>query len=259
MLQEKISDFSNSLPSKKLEKPSAVSASDAFDCCSRYRECSQAKECLVQNLEYSKGCTYRSRLESGLIYYGKNAGGFSGTTYAEYLRKADALSDNSGDLLHQLLFYFFDACYCAASVCVYDSAALQELQASGFIFLGSCREFVLRNYKNEALEREINQIGSLAERWEVDKSNARNLCKDSGKPFTLRDFLIPWIRKNAAGVIDAAADQYRIVSIPASGRQYAIELYESRLRGLKPTGRLALPTDQESSFFAAPKKQAANT
>lgn len=44
--------------------------SDAFGCCSKYNECSDAKRCLHENKLYAKGCYYRKNLESGKIFYG---------------------------------------------------------------------------------------------------------------------------------------------------------------------------------------------
>lgn len=43
--------------------------SDKFGCCSKYRECSEAKKCLHRNQFYSKACWYRKNLESGKIFY----------------------------------------------------------------------------------------------------------------------------------------------------------------------------------------------
>lgn len=42
---------------------------DKFGCCSKYRECSEAKKCLHNNKFYSKACWYRKNLESGNIFY----------------------------------------------------------------------------------------------------------------------------------------------------------------------------------------------
>lgn len=42
---------------------------DKFGCCSKYKECSDAKECLHNNLFYSKACWYRKNLEAGKIFY----------------------------------------------------------------------------------------------------------------------------------------------------------------------------------------------
>lgn len=43
--------------------------SDKFGCCSKYKECSDAKRCLHNNLFYSKACWYRKNLEAGKIFY----------------------------------------------------------------------------------------------------------------------------------------------------------------------------------------------
>ena len=43
--------------------------SDKFGCCSKYKECSNAKKCLHENLFYSKACWYRKNLESGKIFF----------------------------------------------------------------------------------------------------------------------------------------------------------------------------------------------
>lgn len=43
-----------------------------FDCCHRYMECSDMKQCTCPNFLYSKGCSYKKRLESGIVFFGKN-------------------------------------------------------------------------------------------------------------------------------------------------------------------------------------------
>ena len=49
-----------------------VSKVDRFGCCGLYEKCSDAGKCIHVNKLYSKACFYRSRLEEGCIYYGKN-------------------------------------------------------------------------------------------------------------------------------------------------------------------------------------------
>lgn len=46
--------------------------SDAFGCCSRYEECSDAKKCLHDNKLYARNCIYGAYLAKGRIFYGKN-------------------------------------------------------------------------------------------------------------------------------------------------------------------------------------------
>lgn len=43
-----------------------------FDCCSRYMQCSDAKRCIHPNPIDALGCTYKKRLQQGLIFYGIN-------------------------------------------------------------------------------------------------------------------------------------------------------------------------------------------
>lgn len=44
----------------------------AFGCCNKFMECSDALKCVHDNKLYSTACTYRHRLENGIIFYGKN-------------------------------------------------------------------------------------------------------------------------------------------------------------------------------------------
>ena len=48
------------------------SKSPSFGCCDRYLECSDVKHCVLENKLYSKACKYRSNLESGRVFYGRN-------------------------------------------------------------------------------------------------------------------------------------------------------------------------------------------
>lgn len=45
---------------------------EGFGCCSRYTECSDEKKCIHPDPKISKGCYYKTNLDSGLIFYGKN-------------------------------------------------------------------------------------------------------------------------------------------------------------------------------------------
>lgn len=43
-----------------------------WDCCSRYMECSDAKQCVHPDPAFALGCGYRKILTAGKIYYGAN-------------------------------------------------------------------------------------------------------------------------------------------------------------------------------------------
>lgn len=85
-------------------------AQETLGCCSRFRECSDAGECLIQDedhcknlpflpkeswpqmIELSTTCAYRKKLEQGQVLYGKCQPRFSADRYKEFLRKIDALA-----------------------------------------------------------------------------------------------------------------------------------------------------------------------
>lgn len=48
---------------------SSYSSSNTFGCCSRYKECSDQKQCVHVNKLYAYGCQYRKNLESQNIFY----------------------------------------------------------------------------------------------------------------------------------------------------------------------------------------------
>lgn len=47
--------------------------SNRFGCCHLYEKCSDEKKCIANDKFHAKGCFYRENLESGRIFYGKNA------------------------------------------------------------------------------------------------------------------------------------------------------------------------------------------
>lgn len=46
--------------------------SDTFGCCNDFNRCSDAKECIHKDDRFYNGCMYRTNLEAGRIFYGKN-------------------------------------------------------------------------------------------------------------------------------------------------------------------------------------------
>ena len=51
----------------------AFEPAEKFGCCGQYLNCSNAKQCVHRDTFYAKACYYKSNLESGHIFYGKNA------------------------------------------------------------------------------------------------------------------------------------------------------------------------------------------
>ncbi len=44
----------------------------SFGCCSRFNDCSDARECVHENKLYACACSYKRHLDNGEIFYGKN-------------------------------------------------------------------------------------------------------------------------------------------------------------------------------------------
>ncbi|HIU09811.1 MAG TPA: hypothetical protein IAB00_00940 [Candidatus Avidehalobacter gallistercoris] len=47
-------------------------SSEIFGCCSKYIQCSDARQCIVNDLAISINCAYFKNLQAGRIFYGKN-------------------------------------------------------------------------------------------------------------------------------------------------------------------------------------------
>lgn len=43
-----------------------------FDCCAFYMQCSDARSCVNPDRIHAKSCTYREKLENGIIFFGEN-------------------------------------------------------------------------------------------------------------------------------------------------------------------------------------------
>ena len=44
----------------------------AFDVCSRYQQCSDALQCVDPDPQHALGCSYKRKLEKGIVFFGKN-------------------------------------------------------------------------------------------------------------------------------------------------------------------------------------------
>lgn len=74
-----------------------------FGCCSQFRECSNAKKCVISDREYSKFCIYRNNLENGNIFYGKNANDFDIHIYNSFISAYKSLNVNDTNLFCEIV------------------------------------------------------------------------------------------------------------------------------------------------------------
>lgn len=57
---------------EKLTEEAYMRLPKLFDCCSRYMECSNSKQCTNPDMDHALGCGYRRIMRTGKIFYGKN-------------------------------------------------------------------------------------------------------------------------------------------------------------------------------------------
>ncbi len=81
--------------------------SDFFGCCGLYRECSDAGHCVHPDAERAKMCRYRSNLDMGNIFYGKNAQSFKDhkDDYDYLVAYNNSLAPEERRALSEIIFY----------------------------------------------------------------------------------------------------------------------------------------------------------
>lgn len=177
---------------------------EVFGCCSYYRECSDARKC-VMNIEGYEGCSYRQNLEKGMIFYGKNANGFDKTLYNKMIDSYTALSNENKVLLLSLISHFIDN----------GAPYITWLYSAGIDSLCSSKWFNAST-ANDILER-------------FDFHYLKNQIKNSEPDLVLpkkKDDLLQYIKDNKVHCIyEKYVNKYRNLSIPPHMKQYYIELY----------------------------------
>lgn len=252
---------------------------DAFGCCSRYRECSNAGECLIKDeehckkfpllpkeswpdmIELSAHCAYRKNLESGRIFYGKNANGFSLSKYEEFRKKIDALTPDARTAFNNIVI---DLCeYNRGSErCMVRNVHIQELTEIGlFEFRKLGAEFPLSklgkwNYRkvlelvcgNQEYEPQFRQAQELRKEErkplldmlkaareqknteEIKRLETEKKILDSKKPSEdTKEFLRDWLNHEAIPLRDFLAEPYRFACRKAELIGYMEEIYRDTL------------------------------
>lgn len=190
---------------------SNVESSDAdnFGCCSRYRACSDAKACLIPDLSYSKNCIYRTHLEAGNIFYGKNANNYRPAIYEEFLEKYSLLSKKEQDALRTVLHYFFDKKVGTISVMTFEIPEYLSLEKTGFFHLTMHPDRFMKKCTLSAMVEACGKNIEDANNWAKNKCNSdtewntrRNTQVDVGRGIKIKkDELEKWIREYAPEII----------------------------------------------------------
>lgn len=217
------------LQNSLFDAPAPVSAADpdSFGCCSRYRECSCERRCLIPDAEYSQHCTYRTALEEGRAFYGKNADAFSPSVYAEIRQRVEALSPAARAALDGILI---DLCEYnrGARRCVVRNEHIAELSAVGlFDFSPLGAGFPPLCAWEAYLKGKIKKNPSFEQAKK--KRKADRLNKDNLPGANTKDFAFYWLNHDGVSVRDALAEPYRFAE-PAHGcSPYVEELYRDTI------------------------------
>lgn len=188
------------------------SAADAFGCCSRYRQCSDAKVCLIPDRAYSKNCLYRKSLETGKIFYGKNASALNSAVYQSFVEHYQALTPQASDLLCDILHYVFVTKNGTHSAMFLDTPELFELAHSGFFNLNVYPAKIVNKCKFSAMQSACGDRISDAVAWAESNCKPEDWAKRKGVKI-YRNELAKWILKYSPDAVSALCDQIHFIDI----------------------------------------------
>jgi hypothetical protein len=199
---------------------------EEFGCCSRYRECSLAGQCVNEDISRQKNCIYNRHLKNGKIFYTQNATGFSKEKY----KSICAIYNNlTGELLEEFnnyLGYFFDYkrfhrfCFCQRTDCQEQLAAKGLIVNSvglyaAYMFLEGLKISIIK-----ALDDRYNKFRDY-----IIQTNKENKKNKSGAPvLTVRKELLGAIVKKDIDYLPVLK-KYAAISLPGDIEKYLYELF----------------------------------
>lgn len=213
-------------------------AADSFGCCSRFRQCSDAGRCLIPNVDYSAGCSYRKSLESGKVYYGKNAVGFSLSDYHDFCAMVEDLPEDVRTEYFRILVHFWFSEFAASSVLWDASPALLALSDAGLCELAPCVDRFLSMCSDKKLRNRLSESDVYGPAWKKVPAG------ENGEKRT-NAFLCAWIKANAAPFLSLYTNSYALVSLNCKYRSYAYEYYCDYLRGHENRYAVTLPRERD--------------
>ncbi len=211
-----------------LEKSNDVQVYDDIDCCSLYRECSDAKKCISQNIIVSQNCKYRKKLEGGIILFGKNANDFSKKKYEEFVESYKSLSIKEVETLDCILYYFFHVNPLLSVELWYYSPELDSLSEKGFI--------------NSYLD-----IKSILARYSFNFIRKNALLDASPRPRKKEPFMKMLVESDH-DFIEKYVKKFRSVSLPSKNLRYISELYKDYSCKKIEFDVSSLPRNKEPNF-----------
>lgn len=212
-MDQQISVFDVAVSDSTATKP-IINDPDAFGCCSRYRQCSDEKRCVISDYTHSAHCAYRKNLENGRIFYGKNADGFSLNAYYAYRQRVNGLSASDIEYCFWLLTYFFEKKRGANYIIVDNDKRLNDLVDIGLFKVSPCGDYIIQVCAYRKLMEVLKNHPIYGPLWSARKGKDRS-----------KNAVITWIQENAPQLIVDIGNPYRMVTIPSSARLYAMEMY----------------------------------
>lgn len=219
--QEALSGFSS---------PSGDINTCDFGCCSRYRECSDARRCLAPDIGH--GCMYRRNLEAGRIFYGRNSIYFDPAKYAEITSLISGFSTGALDALDKVLSYICEYRRAATS-CVIRNQYVYELSSLGVFEikpLGALFPLYCSSKSLFSLVQSNESCLSAFREAQAKRKEENKLLPDGCKlpGIKTKEFLSSWLNTGGAVYRDEMAEPYRILYKRLEHTTHVEELYRER-------------------------------
>lgn len=249
-------------PASNLAPSEPVYGADSFGCCAYYQECSAARHCVAPKYkgheERAERCFYRRHLESGHIFYGKNADSFSRARYNHLLKQVDALSPDARSALDGILIEFLEyrrgiRQSVVRNRCIEELTSLHlfSFRPLGEDFpppaadlsnmyalidsAGSGPAFELAKAKRTAERKPLldalaaaKKNGDTAEESRLKKERVK-MDEEKPGPRTW-GFLREWLNGEAVELRDRLASPYCMAELPTDQILYAEEFYRDTLK-----------------------------
>ena len=223
----------NKLQIKEQDSQNESNTSESIGCCSRYRECSDEKTCVCPIPEIAAMCIYRRNLESGRIFYGRNAEWYDKAVDEDVHSLYAQFTQTVKGAFVSLLDAFFRQKRGCLNLVVPNTEDLLHIENSTLIS-------VSRDYREILSCHNMNALRDSCKRRIVPPENASNSeKKQAGKmnrdlyggpcSFAIKANVISWILKLEPEAVNNLAKPFARVKIPEKYQPYLSMLYDELL------------------------------
>lgn len=221
-------------------------ADDLFGCCSRYRECSDAKCCVISDRNYSNACIYKINLDNGNVFYGKNANDFDINTYNAIVSKYTTLGEKEKVLLEQIIVYFKEN---GGDVLIYNTSELHHLENQGFVYCYTKKDEIIKDLDYKFLKTFLD-VKAKDELKRILKERSGNI-----KANIKKDDVINWLLEHNIPEFEEFIAKFIFVYISYDIRKYLFEIHHDYIIDKKHNiPKLILPRKNEANFIKQKSK-----